>query len=158
MSGRQVSGCKQCTCGSGQTQLRYPLEHPLAEDDKKEKKEFLMPVLDCGSHMCIAEPCRKDTDKTDDRMKLANRVWRISRPPYGFSRPIPTVTARRVQVTRAQLLGQLKGSPISSVPCPPAVCPQSLLDKKSTKVPDTSIIFEATTSQKKRTISGTNFC
>ncbi|PSN36450.1 hypothetical protein C0J52_18055, partial [Blattella germanica] len=148
----------QCTCHAGSAKIRYPNQHPSSaesSDAPPAPGELVIQTLDCGSEMCLVEPSSKDQESASGNEQLACRVWWKSKPPLGFSRNTPTVPARRVQVTRAQLLGQLSGSPISSAPSPPVL--RSHLRKKVLKAPETDVIFEASTRQKKMTTSRSEF-
>ncbi|XP_063241037.1 uncharacterized protein LOC134541482 isoform X2 [Bacillus rossius redtenbacheri] len=61
----------------------------------------------CSPQLCLVHAAEVDKVTAGKSVKMATRVWQMSRPPRGFSTPPPVVTARQVQVTRAQLTGKL---------------------------------------------------
>jgi hypothetical protein len=69
----------------------------------------------CPFHLPLPSYC----DVPQARIYYAFTVWIMSLPPCGFSKPPPTVSARRAEVTGAEIVGQFKRSPMGAIPSPP---------------------------------------
>ncbi|XP_069681134.1 uncharacterized protein [Periplaneta americana] len=161
MSGREGK-CKDCSCKSTTGRIRIPGRSPhrdnssQAESSLGHDESHAGPTrIDRGSNVCLIDPTTKDLEICRSKQSSARRVWIMSRPPYGFSHTSPTVTARRAQVTRAQLLGQLKRIPMQTIPSPPIISYGKAA--KASKRPSTSIIFKASAAEKKKDFSKFTF-
>lgn len=60
--------------------------------------------------VCYAEACVYDKDESANASHISDNVWRAVRPPsrLGANKP-PMVSARKLEVIRAQLNGKVKG-------------------------------------------------
>nr|CAD7401387.1 unnamed protein product [Timema cristinae] len=94
------------------THTHTPLIRPSHYGSISEDRE-------CGSEMCMVRAAKQDVEESDNRFQIATLVWQKSKPPIGFSLSPPIVSARRAQVTRAHLQGELEG-PLS-LPVEPVI-------------------------------------
>lgn len=62
-----------------------------------------------ANDICYVEGASEDKTRSPEMHDVSNIVWKRIKPPtYAMERPVPAVTARKVDVVRAQLLDKAR--------------------------------------------------
>lgn len=70
-----------------------------------------------GRDICYADGTNEDRETSVDLRQMAGKVYNISRPPAHFVSSPPAVSARKIDIVRAQLMDKAKTAPAgSSIP------------------------------------------